>query len=146
MPMETKVGVLTAAFESALMCGSESWTLTKALTNRLDGLYTRILRFALDISWKDHVTNEKLLLYAGLPKLSNKLRSRRLGIAGHCVRHPEEAAHHTILWEPTHGKFRRGAPCMNYVTLLKNILGLTTPTLCRETWSGMARCSRAWSG
>ena len=43
----------------------------KALTNRLDGLYTRLLRFALDISWKDHVTNEKL--YAGLPKLSDKL-------------------------------------------------------------------------
>ena len=32
---------------------------------------------------KDHVTNEKL--YAGLPKLSDNLRSRRLGIAGHCV-------------------------------------------------------------
>ena len=45
---------------------------------------------------KDHVTNEKL--YAGLPKLSDNLRSRRLGIAGHCVRHPEEAAHHTIEW------------------------------------------------
>ena len=27
-------------------------------------------------------------LYAGLPKLSDKLRSRRVGIAGHCVRHP----------------------------------------------------------
>ena len=47
--------------------------LTKALTNRLDGLYTRLLRFVLDISWKDHVTNEKL--YAGLPKLSDKPRS-----------------------------------------------------------------------
>ena len=56
---------------------------------------------------KDHVTNEKV--YAGLPKLSDNLRSRRLGIAGHCVRHPEEAAHHTILWEPTHGTSRRGA-------------------------------------
>ena len=88
----------------------------KALTNRLDGLYTRLLRFALDISWKDHVTNEKL--YAGLPKLSDKLRSRRLGIAGHCVRYPKEAAHHTILWEPTHGKSRGAASCMNFVTLL----------------------------
>ena len=40
MPRKTKVGVLTAAVESVLMYGSESWTLTKALTNRLDGLYT----------------------------------------------------------------------------------------------------------
>ena len=76
----------------------------------------------MDISWRDHVSNEKL--YAGLPKLSDKLRSRRLGITGHCVRHPEEATHYTILWEPTHGKSRRGAPCMQYVTLLKNATGL----------------------
>ena len=44
---------------------------------------TRLLKFAVDISWKGHVTNEKL--YAGLPKPSDKLRSKRLGIAGHCV-------------------------------------------------------------
>ena len=99
---------------------------------------------------KDHVTNEKL--YAGLPKLSDNLRSRRLGIAGHCVRHPEEAAHHTILWEPAHGTSRRGAPCMKYVTLLKKDTGLDstheieTVMLCRETWSGVARCSRASTG
>ena len=109
------------------------------------------LRFALDISWKDHVTNKKLY-YASLPKLSDKLKSRRLGIAGHCVRHPEEAAHHTILWEPTHGTSRSGAPCMNYVTLLKKDTGLDstheieTVMLCRDTWSGVARCSRASTG
>ena len=97
-----------------------------------------------------HVTNEKL--YAGLPKLSDNLRSRRLGIAGHCVRHPEEAAHHTILWDPAHGTSRRGAPCMKYVTLLKKDTGLDstheieTVMLCRETWSGVARCSRASTG
>ena len=28
--------------------------------------------------------------------INTKKPSRRLGIAGHCVRHPEEAAHHTI--------------------------------------------------
>ena len=150
MPRKTKVGVLTAAVESVLMYGSESWTLTKALTSRLDGLYTRLLRFALNISWRDHVTNEKL--YASLPKLSDKLRSRRLGVAGHCVRHPEEASHHTILWEPTHGKSRRGAPSMNYVTLLKKDTGydntheIRAAMLCRETWSGVARCSSASTG
>ena len=150
MPRKTKVGVLTAAVESVLMYGSESWTLTKALTNRLDGLYTRLLRFALNVDWSDHVTN--VVLYAGLPKLSNKLRERRLGIAGHCVRHVEEAAHHTILWEPTHGDSRRGAPYMNYVTLLKQDTGydntheIRTAMLCRDTWSGVTRGSRASTG
>ena len=48
--------------------------------------------------------------------LSDKLMSRSLSVAlaGHCVRHFEfdEASHHTILWEPTHGKSRRRAPCI----------------------------------
>ena len=61
MPRKTKVGVLTAAVESVLMYGSEAWTLTKALTNRLDGLYTRLLRFALDISTSP--TRSYLLAY-----------------------------------------------------------------------------------
>ena len=78
--------------------------------------------------------------------------SRRLGVAGHCVRHPEEASHHTILWEPTHGKSRRGAPSMNYVTLLKKDTGyvntheIRAAMQCRETWSGVARCFSASTG
>ena len=31
-----------------MLYGSESWTLTAALTKRFDGLYTRLLRFALN--------------------------------------------------------------------------------------------------
>ena len=53
-----------------------------------------------------------------------RVNGYRLGIAGHCVTNPEEAVHHTILWEPTHGKSRRGASRMNYVTLLKENTGL----------------------
>ena len=83
MPRATKVGVLTAAVESVLSYRSESWTLTEALTKRLYGLYTRLLRFALNITWRDKWTNEKL--YQGLPKLSEKLRGRRIGLAGHLI-------------------------------------------------------------
>ena len=53
MPRATKVGVLFVAVESVLLYGSESWTLTEALTKRLDRLYTRLLRFALNMSWKE---------------------------------------------------------------------------------------------
>ena len=39
-------------------------------------------------------------------------------------KHPEEAAHETVLWEPLHGNPKRGAPSMNYVKLLKKDTGL----------------------
>ena len=84
MPRATKVGVLTAAVESVLLYGSESWTLTAALTKRLDGLHTRLLRFALNITCRDKWTNDKL--YQSLPKLSEKLRGRRMRLASHLIR------------------------------------------------------------
>ena len=146
MRRTTIVGVLTAAVESVLMYGSEAWTLTKALTDRLDGLYTRLLRFALNVSWKDKWTNKKL--YAGLPKLSDKFRVRRLKLAGHCVRHPEEVAHDIVLWEPVHGTSKRGAPTMNYIKLLKKDTGLDdvkeieSVMLCRDSWRMMTRSAQ----
>lgn len=143
MPRATKVGVLTAAVESVLMYGSESWTLTENLTKRLGGLYTRLLRFALNVTWKDKWTNARL--YSGLPKISDKLRERRMKLAGHIVRHPEEAAHDIVLWEPLHGDPKRGAPSMNFVKLLKRDTGLDSVAeiraamLDRDGWRDRAR-------
>ena len=63
-----KVRLFRAIVESILLYGSETWTLTKELTKRLDGTYTRMLRCALNISWKSHTTNE--VLYGSIPRLS----------------------------------------------------------------------------
>ena len=88
--------------ESVLLYGSESWTLTKSLEKRLDGCYTRMLRAALNISWRAHTTNEEL--YGDLPKITDKGRTRQLKLAGHCYRHIEEVASGLILWTPRHGQ------------------------------------------
>ena len=45
-------------------------------------------------------------------------------LAGHLVRHPEEAAHEVVLREPLHGNSKRGAPEMNYVKLMRKDTGL----------------------
>jgi len=67
-----------------------------------------LLRKALNISWREHVTNE--LLYGDLPKISSKIRTRKLKLAGHCARHPEEAAFNLVLWVPDTGSRGRGRP------------------------------------
>ena len=35
-----------------------------------------------------------------MPTITNIIATRHLSIAGHCVRHNEEAAHNLIFWEP----------------------------------------------
>ena len=67
-----KIHLFLSTVESALLYGAETWTLTVALTKQLDGSYTRMLRMALDVSWKSHTTNK--ILYGELPKVSEKVR------------------------------------------------------------------------
>ena len=55
---------------------------------KVDGAYTRMLHIVLNISWRDHITDEDL--YGHLPKVSSKIRERRMRVAGNFVRHKEE--------------------------------------------------------
>ena len=73
------------------------WTINKTTEKLIDGAYTRLLRSALNISWTDHVNNE--VLYGSLPKVTSKIRERRMRLAGHCCRHNEEEASKVLLWQ-----------------------------------------------
>ena len=48
-----------ASVESSLLFLSKSWTLTTALGKQLDDCYTRLLRAALNVSRKDHISNKE---------------------------------------------------------------------------------------
>jgi len=102
---DLKRRLFVATVESVLLYGAETWTLTAQQDKALDGVYTRMLRMALNVSWREHVRNADL--YAGLPKVSIKVRERRMRLAGHCVHHPELAANPLILWEPKQGTAKR---------------------------------------
>ena len=66
----------------------------KTFENKIDGCYTRLIRKILTITWRDKIPNK--ILYIGLPKISEFIRDRRMAIAGHCVRHKDEACHDLI--------------------------------------------------
>ena len=117
MNRRLKVNFFKAAVESILLYGSECWTLiTKEEEHRLDSCYTRLLRHALGISWRDHVTNEEL--YGDLPKISDVVRRRRLQFAGHCARSDELAVHRCSAmateWKQESGTPRSHAPIGDY--------------------------------
>ena len=117
-----KERLFLATVESVLLYGAETWTMTRAMEKRLDGCYTRMLRMAYNVSWKDRLTNEEL--YGGLPKISVKVASRRMKLAGHCIRHPEEEASKLVLWEPSRGKRNVGRQAVTYIDNLKRDTGM----------------------
>ncbi len=107
-----KLRMFTATVESVLLYGSETWTLTVKLAKSLDGMYTRMLRTVLNVHWQQHVTNQEL--YGKLPKLSDKIRQRRVRFAGHCSRSTNESVSNLVHWTPKHGKRRPGKPALTY--------------------------------
>eukprot|EP00058_Branchiostoma_floridae_P022424 XP_002607914.1 hypothetical protein BRAFLDRAFT_74864 [Branchiostoma floridae] len=79
-----------------------------------------MLRAALDVSWRSHISNKEL--YGPLPQVSAVVRSRRLRLAGHVVRH-EEMAGQVLLWEPNEPR-RRGRPSATLRKLMLEETGL----------------------
>ena len=145
----TKIRLFLATVEAVLLYGSNTWTLTKNLEKSVDGCYTRMLRMALAVSWKQHMTNETL--YGNLPKISTKIRERRLRIAGHCVRHPEEEAAKLVLWEPRRGAASRGRKQITYVDNLKKDTSMATTDelrtvmMDRDCWKEIVKSARIYS-
>jgi len=117
-----KIRLLPSTVEAVLLYGCETWSLSKKQEQELDGCDTKMLRKALNISWREHVTNE--LLYEDLPKILTKIRTRRLKLAGHCARHPEEADSNLVLWVPDRGSGGRVRPTSTFIHTLTRDTGL----------------------
>ena len=126
LSQKLKIRLFIAACESILLYGSEAWTLTRAQEKSLDGTYTKMLRMVLGVSWRDRISND--ILYGNLPKLSDKIKSRRLKLAGHCIRHPELLACDLVTWEPEaqRGEAKRGRPKQSYLSTLIRDVGTKT--------------------
>ena len=116
-----KERLFLSSTEPTLLYGAEAWTVTKSLRKCLDGCYTRMLRMAFNVSWEDKVRNEDL--YGRLPRASSKVASRRLKLAGHCVRHPDEVASKLVLWEPSQGRMNVGKRAVTYVDERRHWVG-----------------------
>ena len=88
--------------------------------------YTKMLRMVLGVSWKDKVNND--VLHGTIPKLSDKIRSRRLKLAGDCIRHPELLTNDLVTWEPEarRGEAKRGRPRQSYLSTLLKDVGINT--------------------
>ena len=102
----------------------KTWTITKTTEKMIEGTYTRMLRAALNVSWRDYVTNDEL--HGSLPNVSVKIRGRRMRLAGHCVRYEEEEASKLVLWQPLGGRTNRGKRKRTYIEALLDDTGLAT--------------------
>ena len=79
MENRLKIRTFKATIEPILLYGSECWTIDSTMRKQIDCCYTRLLRMATNISWKDKVTNKQL--YRGMPKITVVIKQTRLKLA-----------------------------------------------------------------
>jgi hypothetical protein len=84
LPVSSKITFFNALVMSIVLYGSESWVVTDDLTDRLNGAYTRMLRFAKGLDFRDHPTIE--IIYDGLPSVVTYVIRKRLKFLGRALR------------------------------------------------------------
>jgi hypothetical protein len=94
---KVKLNLFRACVESTLLYNAVTWTMTNALSKKLDGCYTKLLRYALGYKWSDFITNAEL--YGVLPNVSKRLLERKLRFAGHCQRAKDQPISELLFWD-----------------------------------------------
>lgn len=130
-----KIKLFKTLIEPILLYGCETWTLSKRMEKRLDGVYTRLLMRVKHLSWKQHPN--KTSIYGDLPPVSSIVRSKRVQFAGHCFRATSEIISPLVLWKPS--SVGRRSRKLTYVdTLVRDtgldIQDLKTAMLDRNCW------------
>ena len=101
-----RVALFKATVETVLLYGAETWTLTQAHSKKLDGTYTKLLRYIFQRHWSEHLTNAEL--YDDLPKVSTRVKRSKLTFAGHCYRATDQLVSELVFLQRPTERFYQG--------------------------------------
>ncbi|EYB96255.1 hypothetical protein Y032_0152g2888 [Ancylostoma ceylanicum] len=111
--LTTKMRLLRTLVLPILLYGSETWTLLKLDSNKLETFQMRCLRQILGISILSRIRNEHIRDSCGhQPTVEEQIRIRRLRWFGHVCRMDTTRPPRNLMWRkrPTQWKVQRAAP------------------------------------
>jgi len=85
----TKIWLYNSIVVLVASYASEMWKMTARIEHKLNVFHQRCLRKILKVTYKDHITNEEILLWANSRKLSDIVTERRFRMVGHILRLPD---------------------------------------------------------
>jgi hypothetical protein len=97
--------------------------MTKQMDIEINGFHTNCLRIILGIKRIDKVTNDEIFSKSSSQPLTHTIRQRQLRYLGHALRMEDsEPAKKFALYEPTHGKRKRGGQSLSFHQYIASIL------------------------
>ncbi|XP_063620689.1 uncharacterized protein LOC134793093 [Cydia splendana] len=145
LTIRTKMIVYETCVLSTLLYGAETWTSYANQERRLNTFHMRCLRSILNITWKDRVTNERVLEIAQLPSITALLKQRRLRWLGHVQRMDSTRLPSQIMLSQIAFKKRRiGRPLLRFKDCAKR--DMVAFDIDRDTWEELASDRDGWRG
>ena len=109
LKLKTKLKILNCYVFSIFTYGSEAWTLSKVLEDKIEATEMWCLRKMSNIQWRDRVTNEEVLRRLGTSRtLLDKIKKRKCRYYGHIKRKNNILT--TAVEGKVEGKRPRGRP------------------------------------
>ncbi|XP_059049895.1 uncharacterized protein LOC131844918 [Achroia grisella] len=143
LTIKTKMVVFQASILSILLYGAETWTTYAKQESRLNTFYMRCLRKILGISWRDRVTNERILEIAQLPSLTAFLKQKRLRWLGHVHRmEPSRLPRRVLLGAIANAKRDVGRPLLRFKDCAKR--DMATFQIDHRSWEKLATNKSDW--
>ena len=144
--MKVKKMVYIVLVLTILLYGSECWSLTEKLYNRLRAFHFRCVRSMCRVTRlhtrRYHISNADLLRRTGLQTIDVYLSRRQLRWAGHVARMPYNRLPRKMLSCWVHHKRPRGAPQMTYGRSLRKLLKKAHIPV--ENWHELAQDRALW--
>ena len=123
LKLNTKLMVYHAVVISALLYGSEAWTLYQRQVKMLEQFHMRSLRKLLGVTWRDRVSNVEVLRRTSCVSLESVLHRSKLRWVGHVVRMDDVRLPKQLLYgELSRGARTAGGQLKRYKDSTKKIL------------------------
>ena len=125
--------------ESILFYNATTWNISPLLETRITGTYHKLLRYALNVNYSQHLTNDEVFADIAYVPVNIRLRKLRLTFVGHCWRcrtYSYQAVSDLIFWK-LHGSgannyydrllsdvadYQKGVNSLSSVSKLQNMM------------------------
>ena len=123
----TKLRLYNVYILPVLLYGSDTWSVTEAMRQRLDAFDQWCLRRILRVSYTAHVTNVSVRSQTDQPPVSSLIQQRHLKLFGHIARAAASEDHSRALWAstdrlPVDCRRPRGRPRQSWLWTIDNDL------------------------
>ena len=151
----TKLQLLQSLIKSIALYGCETWTYSSNIEKRLNAFEMKCYRRLLNISWKDHRTNDSVMeeierLGGKTERLLETARRRKMQWFGHVSRRPGTLAN-TIMHGNIDGRRGTGRPRRNWNEDIgrwmgKSIVDCMRSTENRDGWRSLVSAAKCPNG